>query len=354
MPGQERKKNGWIVVTTIHSPNTTIEYISKLCHEGWSAVIVGDVKTPADWPVLIQNVHFISVDRQKEIFGKYADMIPYGHYGRKNLGYLYALLQGADFILETDDDNIPFSSFGENISRFVTGRLVGGQGWINIYKYFTETHIWPRGLPLDEIYSTGQIIAEEAQSECPIQQFLADNDPDVDAIYRLIFRKPTFFDRSALPVILSDNSWAPFNSQNTLFFSEAFPLLYLPCHVSFRMTDIWRSFVAQITLWAHGYKLAFHTSTVEQIRNPHDLMQDFGQEIIGYTDNKRILTLLNAARANLRNTDRKNLTHTAYAFWMSLIDGGIIPRKELAIIDGWFEMVEKFSGKSRKAASEYN
>lgn len=80
--------------------------------------------------------------------------------------------------------------------------------------------------------------------ECPIQQGLADNNPDVDAIYRLILPFPTIF-RKGRKVALGNNSWSPFNSQNTTWWKKAFPLLYLPSYCSFRMTDIWRSFVAQ-------------------------------------------------------------------------------------------------------------
>jgi hypothetical protein len=57
--------------------------------------------------------------------------------------------------------------------------------------------------------------------------------------------------------------WVRFNSQNTVFFLDAFPLLYLPGHVSFRMTDIWRSFVAQAAVSHHDGAIAFHAPTVE-------------------------------------------------------------------------------------------
>src|SRR5205809_668440 len=95
--------NKWIVITTINRPSKAIEFLSKSCQKGWSVVVVGDTKTPDDWSV--NNIDYLSVDKQKEIFGKYADVIPYQHYSRKNLGYLYALIHGADCILETDDDN---------------------------------------------------------------------------------------------------------------------------------------------------------------------------------------------------------------------------------------------------------
>ena len=54
-----------------------------------------------------------------------------------------------------------------------------------------------------------------------------------------------------------------------------YPLLYLPAYCSFRMTDIWRSFVAQRIAWENGWRLLFHGPTMEQERNVHDLMKDF-------------------------------------------------------------------------------
>ncbi|MFQ5983553.1 MAG: hypothetical protein ACE5KS_09290, partial [Woeseiaceae bacterium] len=224
--GSPMKKRRWIVITTINAPTRAVAHVARLCRRGWSAVVVGDVATPADWDA--DGVIYLSTDRQKELFGEIADLIPYRHYSRKNFGYLYAIESGADLVLEIDDDNIPYPFFGKRLSQTVRGRQVKSDGWVNVYKYFTDETIWPRGLPLDELTSVGTIKTEATDSQCPIQQFLADHDPDVDAIYRLIFKEPVIFDPSASPVVLSDNTWTPFNSQNTLFFSRAFPLLYLP------------------------------------------------------------------------------------------------------------------------------
>lgn len=331
-------KKRWIVVTTINPPTPTIKFISDLCNNGWSAVVIGDISSPPSWEA--DNIIYLSIDRQREIFGEYADLIPYRHYCRKNLGYLYALSQGADFILETDDDNIPYESFGQKMSRMVSGRLVKGRTWVNIYKYYTDVTIWPRGLPLDEIHSFGTIADEIKEFDCPVQQFLADQDPDVDAIYRLIFKSPVIFRKLDTPLILAENTWSPFNSQNTLFFADAFPLLYLPCHVSFRMTDIWRSFVVQATLWTHGYNIAFQNATVKQIRNTHDLMRDFKDEVPGYEQNRYICHLLQETRANLTDNDTATLANTAQALWKGMITEGIIPKKESPIIKGWFDLID--------------
>ena len=45
------------------------------------------------------------------------------------------------------------------------------------------------------IHDTGQII-EPTQTKYPIQQYLADGDPDVDAIYRLIYKDELFFEKN--------------------------------------------------------------------------------------------------------------------------------------------------------------
>ena len=324
----------WIVVTTINPPTAAIGHISALCARGWSAVVVGDTKTPADWSS--PGIDFLSVDRQRELFGPFADALPYRHYCRKNLGYLYAISRGAELILETDDDNIPYPAFGAETEREVAGRYVEHRGWVNVYRYFTDELIWPRGLPLDAIHDAVPAAREGRGYRCPVQQYLADSDPDVDAIYRLLFREPVTFRREA-PVVLSAGAEVPFNSQNTLFFREAFPLLYLPCHVSFRMTDIWRSFVAQRVLWVHGFRLAFKQATVTQARNEHDLMKDFNDEVVGYVENRRISRILDEACARLDPADKATLAATAQALWAALHAGGIVPDRELPLVDGWFE-----------------
>ncbi len=266
------------------------------------------------------------------MFGRIAELIPVNHYCRKNLGYIYAIRKGAEVILETDDDNIPYDYFGREIREEVAGDLISGVKWANVYRHFTHRLIWPRGNPLDTIHESGDI-TDSCFARAPVQQFLADGDPDVDAVYRLLFKEPLNF-KKRKPLFLKEGTWCSFNSQNTLFLKEAFPLLYLPCHVSFRMTDIWRSFVAQVCLWSNNQQLVFHSATVLQERNEHNLMRDFADEVDGYLNNARIIDCL----ARVLNTHRgQPLSDVVRAAWMSLRDIGIIKDIELEIIDAWLE-----------------
>ena len=58
--------------------------------------------------------------------------------------------------------------------------------------------------------------------------------------------------------------------------------MYLPSTCSFRLTDIYRSYIAQRILWECNTFLSFHPSTVRQIRNSHDLIEDFYYETDSY------------------------------------------------------------------------
>lgn len=321
--------NKWIVVTTINAPTKAIRIISAIvATKGWRCVVVGDKKTPVDWAS--PGIDYLSYDEQLLQYGELASLLPANHYCRKNIGYLYAMERGAQLILETDDDNIPFDSFGMEIDPTVSADLVSGSTWVNVYKYFTDSLIWPRGNPLDTIHDSGRVTGQ-VTSHTPIQQFLADGDPDVDAIYRLVFKAPLNFDQRT-PVMLEQNTWCSFNSQNTAFFHEAFALLYLPCHVSFRMTDIWRSFVAQAGLWSQGHRLVFRNATVVQERNEHNLMKDFREEVDGYLNNHAIADCLSALLAKHRGA---SLPEFATHAWQALFELGVVKAEELTIHKAW-------------------
>jgi len=206
---------------------------------------------------------------------------------------------------------------------------------VNVYRYFSDVNIWPRGFPLTEVQGDRakyeQLTVREA--DCPIQQGLADRNPDVDAVYRLLFPLPQSF-RTDRRVVLGPGAWCPFNSQNTTWWADAFPLLYLPAHCSFRMTDIWRGFVAQRIAWTNGWSILFHEPTVRQDRNEHDLMRDFKDEIPGYLMNRNISDRLDKLELAVgRNQIRDNLRR-CYA---ALIEMGAVGAGELALLDLWLE-----------------
>ena len=275
----------FIVITTVNRPAESIKRIAEKLSPIWSIVVVGDKKTPPNWQ--IDKVKFLSINSQKRLGLNYEKKCPYNHYSRKNIGYLYSIKNGAQIIAETDDDNMPYSNFLSYVEPRVKGLIIDKKGWVNVYRYFTDYNIWPRGFPLEFIKeytkSTSKKIRQTVRN-CPIQQFLSDGDPDVDAIFRLVNKDKIMFRKNS--VIISKGQYCPFNSQNTIWWKEVFPLLYLPSSVNFRLTDIWRSFIAQICLSSINYCIAFMGPSTFQKRNKHDLIKDFKEEIPGFLENK--------------------------------------------------------------------
>jgi hypothetical protein len=325
----------YIVITTINEKTKALSEFEKL--DDWHLVIVGDKKSK---PIESnKNLTFLSVDDQQNLGFATVDNLPYNHYTRKNIGYLYAIREGADVIYDTDDDNIPYPYWG--LENFECAKLVRNEGdFINIYSHFSDELVWPRGFPLDLVSQRDQLeISTISPVKVGVWQGLADLDPDVDAIYRLVFNKPVTFERKEA-VALPPGRYCPFNSQNTFWTKEAFPFLYLPATTSFRFTDILRGFIAQRLLWNVGMHLGFHEATVFQERNVHDFMKDFRDEIECYLNTKPVIEALK--KVDLSENPIENM-RTAYAF---LHSNELISLDELSIVEAWLTDLGMLQGQN--------
>ncbi len=327
-----------VVVTSIAPPNEVMrELAAGAATSGFNFIVIGDLASPADFR--LDHCRFYGVDEQAGLPLRLSSLLPFRHYSRKNIGYLTAMATGSRIIVDTDDDNHPRQRFWEPRRLSIEAPCIRGAGWVNVYRYFTDAMIWPRGLPLDELQTPSPRLAAAVGCEiaCPIQQGLADGDPDVDAVFRLVFPVATEFERD-VRVILGRNAWCPINSQNTTWFEQAFPLLYLPSYCSFRMTDIWRGFIAQRIAWENGWGIFFHGPTVWQDRNEHNLMRDFADEMPGYLQNRRIAQILEETplRSGLNE-----LPANLFRCYESLVRELIIDDTELSLVEAWNEDIGK-------------
>jgi hypothetical protein len=320
----------YIVITTINQPTPAIVGFASLSDS--KLIVVGDQKTPSDWSY--PGASFSSYSSQPKLGFQIHEKLPSNHYCRKMLGYLMAIKNGATVIIDTDDDNIPYEnwSFPSFSGMFET---ISGNGFVNIYNYFTNAHIWPRGLPLHLINARQeQLDIKFTHSNIGVWQGLADEDPDVDAIYRLVNNAPCYFDKRK-PIALAQSLACPFNSQNTAFRKELFPLLYLPALVTFRYTDILRSFVAQPIMWAHGFQLGFTEASVVQKRNPHNYVKDFISEIPMYTTADKVIDWVTGVIRS-DNSIEQNL----YIAYERLLNESVIVRQEMDVLELWLKDLE--------------
>jgi hypothetical protein len=324
----------YIIITSIFEPTEAVRKFSQL--DDHRLIVVGDKKSPETYNC--DGAQFLSVSKQEALGFELSKVLPYNHYCRKMIGYLFAIKEGADIIIDTDDDNIPkenwvFPDFSGSFDC-----IQGDKGFINIYQYYTSDHIWPRGLPLKEITTDySDVFANNQQKEIKvgIWQGLADEDPDVDAIYRLTSNKFVNF-REKAPCVLEQGTLSPFNTQNTAIRKELFPLMYLPTFVTFRFTDILRGFIAQPIMWLENLHLGFIHATVVQKRNVHDFMKDFESEIPMYQHTEKVIELVSGA-IQKGNSISDNL----YKAYEALLKHDIVEDRELKTLSAWLKDVDR-------------
>lgn len=111
----------WGVVTTIFEPSPAIKEFTARFGSSWCLVVVGDKKTPPypkseilvakDRSASPNSSHIFSVarvtylppDAQEAIAPEFVRLLPWNHFGRKNVGFLYAIRQGARRVWDFDD-----------------------------------------------------------------------------------------------------------------------------------------------------------------------------------------------------------------------------------------------------------
>jgi hypothetical protein len=326
-----------VCITTVAPPTRAVRAWAHRAPEPIACLVVaGDRKGPAAFNVS----HTVFLSLREQVAGPFdlARKIPEGHYCRKNIAYLEAMRAGATCVYETDDDNAPLPGWTprKETPEGVCAACAGASPlsrWVNVYRYFTaDPSIWPRGLPLDQVSRTvPELTAAAPQLSAPIQQGLVNGSPDVDAVWRLTQDRPFDFDGGP-SVRLGPGQWCPFNTQSTWWWPAAYPLMYIPAHCSFRMCDIWRSFVAQRCLWALGLGVVFHAAEVLQARNTHDLMRDFEDEIPGYLLNAKIVRALDELDLS---PQEEGVPANLVACYRRLVEHKVFPASELELLQVW-------------------
>ena len=320
--GLKISKVNYIVITSINGVTEAIEKFSKI--KGWQVVVVADLKSK---PYEYKNVKFLTVDEQEELGFKTFETTPVNHYSRKNIGYLYAISQGADYIYDTDDDTIPYENW--DIKEFVCDTVVSGDKYINPFSFFTKQNVWPRGFHLPYINKKKNYNKTDQVVNIGVWQGVIDGDSDFDAIYRLTVDKHVKFDQKP-DISISKDSYAPFNTQSTLWNKDLYSLMYVPITVDFRFTDILRGYIAQRIMWDHEYRLGFHAPNTFQVRNVHDYYKDFLGEISMYQSIPKVVEVLDTVE--LSNESIENDLSLVYS---SLADKDIVSTLEIDNLKNW-------------------
>ena len=342
-------------------------------------VIVGDRKGLTNYSVHEGNkgrVVYLNVNSQEKLAAdgvKLSESLPWNHFGRKNLGYLYAIVSGAQLIWDFDDDNTLISNptriMEPNLSDKSTQKNVLAAGKKDTTKTCnsfnpmplmgaTQLHSWPRGLPLVNIkaaecqpdaYKVERTTIVE--KKIAVYQSLANHDPDVDAIYRLTQPLPFEFKPTAenLPILVPDDAFAPFNAQATLFTYEAFFMLFLPITVHGRVSDIWRSYLGQKLLKDSGYKIVFTPAQVVQYRNVHNYLADFDSERDLYMKSGKLVEFL---KHNFTSNCKYSLECEFESLVISLYEHDYIQIGDVYVIQTWIKSLLDYGYKFPELSSK--
>ena len=399
----------WAVVTTVNAVTPAVQRQAHLqgTESGkWCLLIVADTKSPEKFEIETphQNVVYLSA-RDQQIWAadtkrtpaqsKFIQAMPWGHIGRKNVGYLYAVLHGAQYIWDFDDDvmilskHITIPTPGEAVTapRFAITRpevtaatapvaasakdgslqfeaRIPSQPYnaevLNPFPLFEANHnpSWPRGFPIDRVLlnsSTAETPIEVKTVQVPastvaVVHFLANHDPDVDALYRMIRPLPLDFPiHGQLPLLLptysetadSQNAntvpsaahtvYAPYNAQSTLHTRSALWTLLLPLELHQHVSDIWRSYIAQRLFADIGVRVAFHPPIAAHIRRPkEENLPDMVAELPLYQDTLSLLRTLRAWRGKAAT-----LPGRLEELYVHLFEQGYLDVKDVTLMQLW-------------------
>jgi len=198
------------VLSTVFEPSEAVHRWVRV--EGWCLVIVGDKRSPKVYETRWKPgegsnaVVYLSPEGQEALNNQFVKTVPWNTFGRKNVGYLYAIMHGATIIWDFDDDNL--------LKFWVAGAAPEGAPSINAaipgdqsieilirepYNHNFSTYnpypalgaptlpSWPRGLPLSHIrlpecYNTQTKTYKVKHQSVAVLQSLADRQPDFSGV----------------------------------------------------------------------------------------------------------------------------------------------------------------------------
>lgn len=272
LPGQ-RLAEQWIVLTASALPSESGRAALESAQgKGWQCVVAIDESINEEASGLAQNWSQTCkvVDPAVLPFSDYN--VAYSHH-RKNLGYIFAIQQGARLILDAQDDDGLLPALLSVEETYMRAELsVQGLSpfaiadayspFLNVMAQFGAPNAWPRGLPLNAVAASRTPRSCEpwlSSIRATVHHFVVDTNPDVAPVCSALF--PQFklhvpLSPEAKTIAVPEGLFSPFNSRSTLVHYDAFWSLLFPATDKMDEGEIARSLRAQRLMWDAGQRLA--------------------------------------------------------------------------------------------------
>ena len=353
--------DNWAVVTTISGPTEAVKVAAQL--PGWCIVVVADTKTPDNYVELANlsnnsasKMRFLAVNDQKKWAEESGSMatfvrsIPYKHFARKNIGYLYAIKHGAKFIFDFDDDNILYKDVMtgapldpiankthlENVQVPLLGKTA-----FNHHQLMKASiqGSWARGFPVDQLQDKethgkeGFVRNAIPMENIAVMQYCANGDPDIDAVHRLVKPLPMNYAEDVPPLQVPTHAFAPYNAQASIHTYDALWATFLPYSVPGRVSDIWRGYFAEAIFRDLGLSVVFLAPKVRQDRNAHNYLADMQAELDLYFKAGKLIEFLSQEWNSAAHTIPERMEE----LWIELYQRGYIELDDVQAIQLWLE-----------------
>jgi hypothetical protein len=338
-----------LVTTTINPPTDQLRaWLAQINNDDAHVVIVADIKTPHELynDLLFKPTMMTYLMGYDSPYEKLEAAVGHGTIQRRNLGFLAAVDVDPwlDYVITVDDDNEPRFGWVElvddllrDVDRPHLQFLPSADGWVNPGA-LTAPPTVHRGFPIARAANHRQDAwaqLSDADQYHPIGVFcsLITGDPDISAIERMITGTEVYDVLETIKVPVG--MFAPFNTQATAFRRELLPAMHLWLSVG-RYDDIFASLVTERVMWELGWSVAFGEPSAHQVRNPHNLMKDFEQELFGYRRCEDIAEVIRTTDLTDCRSERNVVDMTAHIF-NALEDALPLPSKTFIGFRRWID-----------------
>jgi hypothetical protein len=340
-----------VTVTTIHVPKViaALEENRRLFrHDAVQYVVVSDKKTPdtaADYCRSLRDegvaCEYLDLGSQDAFLEKSPALkayLPYNSFARRNIGDLWAYLEGAEIIIRIDDDNFPVAEHDFFGGHKIVGStqefrtVASSNGWFNCCQLLDarKREFYPRGFPYPQRWQPHELQWSVTKRRVLLNAGLWSGEPDVDAVTRLCEPvQVTGLKPQGGPLLLEKATWCPINTQNTAFHRDLIPAAFVSPGVG-RYDDIFSGYLLRCLMDHFGDGVCYGLPIVHQDRNDHNLWNDLKLEMFGNEYTPHLLGVLRefvpqsrtyaAAYGELAAYLRKSLTQGRDGFQV-LLDG---------------------------------